>query len=99
MLMQQPETSDAGMTMTRMLFACSIVLAFGDAAAAAQAGSTRDRCTAKPGDYRRQCFIELGGICDPATGRIVLSGPSGGTILGEARLDACITQKRAQNRR
>jgi hypothetical protein len=58
-----------------------------------------DRCAARPGDYRRQCFIEAGATCEPTTGRLWLRGPSGGTIRGVERLDACISQKRAQGRR
>jgi hypothetical protein len=81
-----------------------IALAFSSAAMAApamaQAAKAQiDRCAARPGDYRRQCFIEFGATCEPATGRLWLRGPSGGTILGEQRLDACIAQKRAQGRR
>ena len=82
----------------------SIALAFSFAAlcapAVAQAAKAQpDRCAARPGDYRRQCFIEFGATCEPATGQLWLRGPSGGTILGEQRLDACIAQKRAQGRR
>ena len=67
-------------------------------AAKAQAAKV-DRCGARPGDFRRQCFIEFGATCEPATGQLWLRGPSGGSILGEQRLDACIAQKRSQARR
>jgi hypothetical protein len=84
-----------------------IALAFGFTAlcapTVAQAAKAKvakiDRCGARPGDFRRQCFIELGATCEPATGQLWLRGPSGGTITGEARLDMCISQKRAQMRR
>jgi hypothetical protein len=66
----------------------------------AKAKATKvDRCGARPGDIRRQCFIELGATCEPATGQLWLRGPSGGSILGEQRLDACIAQKQSQARR
>jgi hypothetical protein len=83
-----------------------IALAFSFAVATpavAQAAKAKtanvDRCAARPGDYRRQCFIEMGATCEPTTGNLWLRGPSGGSILGEARLDACIAQKRSQGRR
>ena len=90
-----------------MFKALSIALAFSLAAvvapAMAQAAKAKaaqvDRCAARPGDFRRQCFIELGATCEPATGQLWLRGPSGGTILGEARLESCLAQKRAQGRR
>ena len=73
------------------------------APAAAQAAKAKaakiDRCGARPGDIRRQCFIELGATCEPATGRLWLRGPSSGTIRGVERLEACLAQKRAQGRR
>ena len=74
---------------------CAPTVAQAAKAKAAQA----DRCAARPGDFRRQCFIELGATCEPATGQLWLRGPSGGSILGEQRLDACIAQKRSQARR
>ena len=58
-----------------------------------------DRCGARPGDYRRQCFIEMGGQCDPKTGWIWLTGPWGGSIRGEGALDQCMDRKRQQGRR
>ena len=90
-----------------MLRLLSITLALSLAAVAAPAvaqaakakAAQADRCAARPGDIRRQCFIELGATCEPATGQLWLRGPSGGTITGEARLDMCIAQKRAQGRR
>jgi uncharacterized membrane protein len=91
-----------------MFKALLIVLAFSLAAvvapavaqaAKAKAAAQADRCAARPGDIRRQCFIELGATCEPATGRLWLRGPSGGSILGEARLEACLAQKRGQGRR
>ncbi len=69
------------------------------AQAAKAKAAQADRCAARPGDFRRQCFIELGATCEPATGQLWLRGPSGGTITGEARLEMCIAQKRAQGRR
>jgi len=90
-----------------MLRLLSITLALSLAAVAAPAvaqaakakAAQADRCAARPGDIRRQCFIELGATCEPATGRLWLRGPSGGAILGEARLESCLAQKRAQGRR
>ena len=90
-----------------MLRLLSITLALSLAAVAAPAvaqaakakGAQADRCAARPGDIRRQCFIELGATCEPTTGRLWLRGPSGGTILGETRLEACLAQKRSQARR
>jgi hypothetical protein len=99
------QCGDDGETiMSRLL---SIAVAFSLAAvgapAMAQAAKTKaaqaDRCAARPGDFRRQCFIELGATCEPATGQLWLRGPSGGSILGEARLEACLAQKSAQGRR
>jgi len=73
------------------------------APAVAQAAKAKaaqaDRCAARPGDFRRQCFIDLGATCEPATGQLWLRGASGGTVLCDARLDACIAQKRSQARR
>jgi len=85
----------------------SIALAFNLAAvvapAVAEAAKAKaaqvDRCAARPGDYRGQCFIELGATCVPGTGQLWLRGPSAGTVLGEQRLEACIAQKRGQGRR
>src|SRR5689334_21202411 len=69
-----------------------IAFAFGLAAVAApavaKAAAQADRCAARPGDVRRQCFIKLGATCEPATGRLWLRGPSGGAILGEVRRDS-----------
>jgi uncharacterized membrane protein len=56
----------------------SIALALNLAAvvtpAVAQAAKAKaaqvDRCAARPGDIRRQCFIELGATCEPATGQL-----------------------------
>jgi hypothetical protein len=81
--------------------ACSFaVLCAPTVAQAAKAkAAPADRCAARPGDFRRQCFIELGATCEPATSQLWLRGPSGGSILGEARLEACLAQKRAQTRR
>ena len=83
-----------------LLIALALSFAAVAAPAVAQAAKAQiDRCAARPGDYRRQCFIEFGATCELATGRLWLRGPSGGTILAEQRLDACIAQKRAQGRR
>ena len=83
-----------------LLIAFAFSLATVVASTVAQAAKAQvDRCGARPGDIRRQCFIELGATCEPATGQLWLRGPSGGTILGEARLEACLAQKRAQGRR
>jgi hypothetical protein len=101
-------SNNAGTTgETKMSKLLSIALAFNLAAivapTVAQAAKAKaapaDRCAARPGDFRRQCFIELGATCEPATGQLWLRGPSGGSILGEARLEACLAQKRSQARR
>ena len=82
------------------LLAIAIACSFAAISAPAVAQKAKvDRCGARPGDFRRQCFIELGATCEPATGQLWLRGPSGGSILGEQRLDACIAQKRTQGRR
>jgi hypothetical protein len=94
-----------GETSMSKVLAIALTLGFAVvwAPAAAQAAKAKtanvDRCAARPGDYRRQCFIDMGATCEPATGRLWLRGPAGGTILGEARLDACIAEKRAKARR
>ena len=80
-------------------FALSLATVAAPTVAQAAKAAQADRCAARPGDFRRQCFIELGATCEPATGQLWLRGPSGGTITGEARLDMCIAQKRAQGRR
>ena len=84
---------------TALAFSLAAVVAPAMAQAAKTKAAQVDRCAARPGDFRRQCFIELGATCEPATGQLWLRGPSGGTITGEARLDMCIAQKRAQGRR
>ena len=85
------------------LLSITLALSLAAVAAPAVAQATKaakaDRCAARPGDIRRQCFIELGATCEPATGQLWLRGPSGGSILGEARLEACLAQKRSQARR
>ena len=58
-----------------------------------------DKCAPRPGNYRQQCFLEMGGQCDPATGRIVLRGPWGGTIKGGGAMDQCMDRKRQHGRR
>jgi len=58
-----------------------------------------DKCARSgPGYLRRQCAIELGGYCNPATGRVILRGPSAGVIKGQARLQDCVERKRAERR-
>ena len=85
------------------LLSITLALSLAAVAAPAVAQATKaakaDRCAARPGDIRRQCVIELGATCEPATGRLWLRGPSSGTIRGEERLEACLAQKRAQGRR
>ena len=82
-----------------LAFTLAAVVAPAVARAAKAKVAQADRCAARPGDFRRQCFIELGATCEPASGQLWLRGPSGGTVLGEQRLDACIAQKRSQTRR
>jgi hypothetical protein len=68
-------------------------------AVAAAAKAQRDKCAPRPGDFRRQCLIELGGYCDPETGSVILRGPGAGTVLGVARWESCIERKRAEKHR
>ena len=86
-----------------------IALAFGFAAmtapVVAQAAKikavkvTADKCAIPPSDIRRQCAMDLGGMCDPRTGTVTLDGPSGGSILGVQRFEDCVARKREQPRR
>ena len=57
-----------------------------------------DKCGARPGDYQRQCFIEMGAQCDPKTGRLTGSIHYG-TVIGWGVFDQCMDRKRQQGRR
>jgi len=61
--------------------------------------ATADKCAIPPSDIRRQCALDLGGMCDPTTGTVTLDGPSGGSILGVQRFEECVSRKRGQTRR
>jgi hypothetical protein len=76
---------------------CAPVIA--QAAKAKVIKTTADKCAIHPSDIRRQCAIELGGMCDPTTGTVTLDGPSGGSILGVQRFEECVSRKRGQTRR
>ena len=61
--------------------------------------ATADKCAIPPSDIRRQCAMDLGGMCDPTTGTVTLDGPSGGSIVGVQRFEDCVARKRGQARR
>ena len=62
-----------------------------------QAAPTQvDKCAPGPGKLRQQCAIELGGYCNPQTGRWRRTG---GVIRGVARLEECVERKRRELRR
>jgi hypothetical protein len=82
--------------LTTLALSLAIVSAPGVAWAAT---AKPDKCAPRPGDFRRQCLIELGGYCDPATGRVTLEGPGASAITGIPRWESCIERKRAQQRR
>ena len=89
--------------MSRLLWialACSFAFAVVAGPAVAQAAKAKaDKCTVHPSDIRRQCALELGGMCDPSTGTVTLDGPSGGSILGVQRFEECVARKRRQAQR
>jgi hypothetical protein len=80
----------------------SIALAFSFAApcapTVAQAAKAKaaqaDRCAARPGNFRRQCFIELGATCEPAPANCGSAGHPAGR--SRARRDSiCASRKSA----
>ena len=54
-----------------------------------------DKCAG--GWIGKQCAIEMGAYCDPATGQI-MRRMGGGTIRGGERWQACVDRKRAELR-
>jgi hypothetical protein len=75
--------------MFKIVAACLFALVVFSVSPLAEAA---DRCTGGPGHLRRECAMELGGYCNPATGRWRLGG---GVIKGGARLQECVDRKRA----
>jgi hypothetical protein len=60
----------------------------------APAGAASDKCA----NISAQCALEVGGVCDPATGRWRYGRPGvGGTNKGGA-FDACIARKLKERR-
>ena len=89
--------------MSRLLWialACSFAFSAVAVPTVAQTAKAKaDKCTVHPSDIRRQCALELGGMCDPSTGTVTLDGPSGGSILGVQRFEECVARKRGQPQR
>ena len=82
------------------MFRLMTSVAFALAALSIPAFAQADKCSGVggPGKLRKQCAIELGGYCNPATGRVILRGPSTGVIKGAARMQECVDRKRAELR-
>ena len=64
--------------MSRLLWialACSFAFSAVAVPTVAQTAKAKaDKCTVHPSDIRRQCALELGGMCDPSTGIVTLEG-------------------------
>jgi hypothetical protein len=77
-----------------LLIALTLSLVTASAPAVVSAATAKSgKCSVPPRSIRAQCYLDLGGYCDPETGWYWLYGV-GGQVLGVARVEACVEQKR-----